>query len=130
MTPRLRSTLPAIVAGLGYALPGAASAAAATCESRVSLALPHTAPLSAQLQPAGRFTPSGTSTATRPIPALANLPAFCRVTASSRRPFFARGGKLLLYHGWNDRLVAPVNTVLQDPEGSDRCAARRAALAA
>ena len=27
------------------------------------------------------------------------------------RRFFQRGGKLLLYHGWNDQLIAPMNTV-------------------
>jgi feruloyl esterase len=26
-------------------------------------------------------------------------------------PFFARGGKVLMYHGWNDQLVAPLNSV-------------------
>jgi feruloyl esterase len=27
------------------------------------------------------------------------------------KPFFSRNGKLLMYHGWNDQLVAPENSI-------------------
>ena len=32
-------------------------------------------------------------------------------TDPNLKEFIARGGKLLLYHGWNDQLIAPFNTV-------------------
>jgi len=75
------------VSGVILALSGgrASSAGAATCESLATLALPNTRILSAQAQPAGPFTPPGAQGGpanAAPNPALAGLPAFCRVAAS------------------------------------------------
>ncbi len=61
------------------------SASGATCESLSALTLPNTRTISAQPQPAGRFNPPSAQPGSpnpAPNPALDNLPAFCRVTAS------------------------------------------------
>jgi feruloyl esterase len=59
----------------GQALPSASS-----CESLSSLALPNTSIALAQVVPAGKFTPPGTSPETQQQ--FPELPAFCRVAAT------------------------------------------------
>jgi feruloyl esterase len=58
------------------------TADAATCDSLATLNLSNTRILSSASQAAGPFTPPGAAPNAAPNPALANLPAFCRVTAS------------------------------------------------
>jgi feruloyl esterase len=76
--------LPAFCAGIVASFLCVGVANAATCDSLASLKLPNTAILSAQLQPAGRFTQPGAPANAPANPSLANLPAFCRVVVSSR----------------------------------------------
>jgi tannase/feruloyl esterase len=64
----------------------AGTAAAASCESLKSLALPETTIDSAQLVPAGAFTPPTPQRGQAGASPFADLPAFCRVTAAVKRP--------------------------------------------
>ena len=63
---------------LALAAPFLARGAALPCEDLLKLALPHTTITTAEVRPAGDFTPPG---AAKPI---AKIPAFCRVAGSSK----------------------------------------------
>ncbi len=41
------------------------------------------------------------------------LSATLDATDYNMKPFFAHGGKMIIYHGWSDPVVSPVNTVNQ-----------------
>ena len=85
-------------------LAGESQVRAATCESLAQLKLPHTTVTTAELVPAGTFTPpSG-----KPIP---NLPAFCRV-AATLAPTADSDIRIELWmpeSGWNSRFVGTGN---------------------
>src|SRR5215475_13045210 len=72
---------------LSIALAGhAGTAAGASCEGLKSLALPDTTIDTAQLIPAGAFTPPTPARGRAGCPSFADLPAFCRVSAAVKRP--------------------------------------------
>jgi feruloyl esterase len=99
--------LAAIAAAFCFCTASAARpAAAATCDSLLTLAVANTRIVSAQLRPAGRFTPPGAAAGAPGNPALANLPAFCRVTMSSRPTADSDIGieVWLPASGWNGKL--------------------------
>ena len=84
MDRRIAPLVTTCAAALVLALGSVSPASGATCESLAALSLPNTKILSAATQPAGRFTPPGAPVGpnANQNPALDNLPAFCRVTAS------------------------------------------------
>src|SRR5215207_4592876 len=76
-----------------YLSVGLSSAVAATCDSLAALTLPNTRVLSAQAQPAGRFTPAGAGPgAQNPAP----NPALGRARGTAAR---GRGGGILSVRG-------------------------------
>jgi feruloyl esterase len=97
----IRHAIPLLIASF---LVAESPANAATCESLAQLKLPHTTVTTAELVPAGTFTPpSGT-----PIP---NLPAFCRV-AATLAPTADSEIRIELWmpeSGWNSRFEGTGN---------------------
>src|SRR5712692_619639 len=99
---------------LGAALAAAIPAFAATCESLATLALPDAAITSAQVVPAGQFTPPGGGSAkgkNKGLNPYADLPAFCRI-AATLRPSTDSDIKVEVWlpaAGWNQKYQAVGN---------------------
>src|SRR5437867_1922901 len=103
-----------IVAAFGT-VPQTAKAAAASCESLATLALPNATINSAQTVAAGAFTPPtpnrGTGRGAAVAPVYANLPAFCRV-AATLTPSSDSDIKIEIWlplAGWNGKFQAVGN---------------------
>src|ERR1700734_2439753 len=92
---------------------GAGVAAAATCESLASLALPNTTITLAQPVASGEFMPPGRTFGGTPAPAVAfkDLPAFCRI-AATLKPTDDSDIKIEVWlpaSGWNGKFQAVGN---------------------
>ncbi len=127
MNPQLRSKASpmrirraALILSAAFAAVGcftASSAAAATCESLASLALPNATVTSAETVKAGAFTmpanpnPAPAGNVAPPAPSFSDLPAFCRV-AATLKPTADSDIKVevwLLVAGWNNKFQAVGN---------------------
>jgi feruloyl esterase len=72
------------------------------CDGLRNLALANTVVTTATVV-TGSFTPPG---ATNPVATIGTLPSFCRVAATLKPTPDSE-----IDHGWNDQLVAPMNSV-------------------
>ena len=88
-------------------------ASATTCESLASLQLPDGAITSAQTVAAGGKEWDWRTFDFDKGVALAEKVDNNTITANdpNLKPFFSHGGKLLMYHGWTDPLIAPENSI-------------------
>lgn len=102
-----------LTASFSLSIPGVAQAQSPSmaCDMLASLSLPHTSMTSAQTVAAGQFTPPGRGGRGAASVPIADLPAFCRVTASSKPAPDSdiRFEVWLPMAGWNGKLQAVGN---------------------